>query len=199
MDKKRSGEKKINRRVFITGGSAVLAFGAVSSLASCLPTATKTATQPTLEGVPVSALIVHDPNICAGCGVCGLMCAFYHEKEYGHSLARNELVRDPFNATYTFHVCQQCESPNCYFACPKKDVALCVDKKTGVKYVNTAECVGCGSCSNACPFTPPRANVQPVKKVAFKCNLCRDRRAGPICVEYCTMHALRRVSGKKRG
>jgi len=199
MAKKKSGVKKITRREFIAGGGAVLAFGAASNLAACIPAATKKAAQPTLEGVPVSALIVPDPNICAGCGVCGLMCAFYHEKEYGHSLARNELVRDPFNAAYTFHVCQQCKSPNCYFACPKKDVALCVDKKTGVKYVNTAECLGCGSCSDACPFTPSRANVQPVKKVSFKCDLCRGRKDGPICVEYCTMHALRKVSGKERG
>jgi Fe-S-cluster-containing hydrogenase component 2 len=198
MDKKKSEVKKINRREFITGGGAVLAFGAVSSLAACIPSATKTATQTILEGVPVSALVVHNPNICAGCGVCGLMCAFYHEKEYGHSLARNELVRDPFNATYTFHVCQQCKSPHCYFACPKKDAALCIDKKTGVKYVNTAECVGCGSCSDACPFTPPRASVNPEKKVSFKCDLCRGRKDGPICVEYCTMHALRKVSGKER-
>ena len=109
MAKEKSEVKKITRRGFVIGGGAVLAFGAVSSLGACAPTAIKTAAQPTLEGVPVSALIVHSPNICAGCGVCGLMCAFYHEKEYGHSLARNELVRDPFNAVYTFHVCQQCK------------------------------------------------------------------------------------------
>ncbi len=199
MAKKKSEVKKITRREFITGGSAVLAFGAASNLAACISSATKTAVQPTLEGIPVSELIVHSPNICAGCGVCGLMCAFYHEKEYGHSLARNELVRDPFNAVYAFHVCQQCKSPNCYFACPKKDVALCVDKKTGVKYVNTAECLGCGACSDACPLTPARAKVQPVKKVSFKCDLCRGRKDGPICVEYCTMHALRKVFGKERG
>ena len=199
MAKKKIEKKKFTRREYITGGGAVLAFGAASSLAACAPRATKTADQPALEAVPVSTRIVHDPNRCAGCGVCGLMCAFYHEKEYGHSLARNELVRDPFNAAYTFHVCQQCKSPSCYFACPKKDVALCVDKTTGVTYVNTAECIGCGACSGACPFTPPRANVQPVKKVSFKCDLCRDRKDGPICVEYCTMRALRKVSGKERG
>jgi len=199
MVKKKSEAQKITRREFITGAGAVLAFGAASSLAACAPTAVKTATQPTMEGVPVSALIVHDPNICAGCGVCGLMCAFYHEKEYGHSLARNLLVRDPFNASYTFHVCQQCKSPKCYFACPQKDVALCVDPKTGVKYVNSAECLGCGSCSDACPLTPPRANVHPVKNVSFKCDLCREREDGPICVEYCTMQALRKVSGKEKG
>jgi Fe-S-cluster-containing hydrogenase component 2 len=199
MGKKKPEVMKITRREFIAGAGTVLAFGAVSNLTDGAPLATKTTTQSALEGVPISALIVHDPNLCAGCGVCGLMCAFYHEKEYGHSLARNELVRDPFDAAYTFNVCQQCTSPNCYFACPKKDVALCVDKKTGVKYVNTAECLGCGSCSSACPFTPPRANVQPVKKVSFKCDLCRQRKDGPICVEYCTMHALRKVSGKDRG
>ena len=199
MGKKKPEVMKITRREFVAGAGTMLAFGAVSNLAACTPMATKTVTQPDLEGVPISGMIVHDPNLCAGCGVCGLMCAFYHEKEYGHSLARNELVRDPFNADYAFHVCQQCTSPNCYFACPKKDVALCVDKKTGVKYVNTAECVGCGSCTSACPFTPPRANVHPVKRVSFKCDLCRDREDGPICVEYCTMQALRKISGKGRG
>jgi len=198
MANKKSEVIKITRREFIADAGTVLALGAVSNLTACAPVATKTPTQSPLEGVPISTRIVHNPNLCAGCGVCGLMCAFYHEKEYGHSLARNELVRDPFNADYTFHVCQQCISPNCYFACPKKDVALCVDKKTGVKYVNTVECLGCGSCSSACPFTPPRANVQPVKKVSFKCDLCRHRKDGPICVEYCTMLALRKVSGKER-
>jgi len=199
MAEKKSEEMKITRREFVAGAGTVLAIGAVSNLTACAPLATKTPTPSPLEGVPLSTRIVHDANLCAGCGVCGLMCAFYHEKEYGHSLARNELSRDPFNADFTFHVCQQCTSPNCYFACPKKDTALCVDEKTGVKYVNTAECLGCGSCSSACPFTPPRANVQPVKKVSFKCDLCRRRKDGPICVEYCTMHALRKVSGKERG
>jgi Fe-S-cluster-containing hydrogenase component 2 len=199
MDQKDSGAKKITRREFIAGGGAVLAFGAASGLGGCMSPGTKTVAQRTLEGVPLSALVVHNPNVCAGCGVCGLMCAFYHEKEYGHSLARNELARDPFNAAYAFHACQQCKAPNCYFACPKKDVALCVDEKTGVKYVNAAECLGCGACSDACPFTPPRAHVHPAKKVSFKCDLCRSRKDGPICVEYCTMHALRKVSGKERG
>ena len=199
MANKESKVSKITRRGFIADTGTVLALGAVSNLAACAPVTRKTDTQPTLEGIPVSAMIAHDPNLCAGCGVCGLMCAFYHEKEYGHSLARSELVRDPFNADYTFSVCQQCKSPYCYFACPKKDVALCVDRKTGVKYVNTAECEGCGSCTSACPFTPPRANVHPVKRVSFTCDLCRDRDDGPICVEYCTMQALRKISGQGSG
>lgn len=209
----------ITRREFLAGAGTTLAFGAVAGLAACTPLVKKATSEPevvattqattepttqpttqqTLPAVPVSALVVHNVEVCAGCGDCGLMCAFYHEKEFGASLARNELARDPFNAAYTFYVCQQCKSPNCYFACPKKDLALCVDTTTGVKYVNTANCIGCGSCSKACPFSPPRANLQPMKKVSFKCDLCRDRPEGPICVEYCTMHALRVMSGSERG
>jgi Fe-S-cluster-containing hydrogenase component 2 len=199
MADKKPDELKITRREFIAGAGSVLVLGTVPNLVLGAPATAKTESPRILEGVPVSALIVHDPNLCAGCGVCGLMCAFYHEKEYGPSLSRNELVRDPFTAEYTFHVCQQCTSPDCYFACPKKDEALCVDKKTGVKYVNTAKCIGCGACNEACKFKPPRANVHPQKSVSFKCDLCRGREAGPICVEYCTMRALRRVSGTERG
>jgi Fe-S-cluster-containing hydrogenase component 2 len=197
MANKKTDVIKITRREFVAGAGTVIALGAVSGLAACAPAATQKAGQATREGPSGSALILHDPNVCAGCGVCSLMCGFSHEKEYGHSLARNELVRDPFNAAYTFHVCRQCASPACYAACPKKDSALCIDE-AGVKYVNVAKCVGCGSCSGACPFTPPRVNVHPVKKVAFKCDLCRDRDNGPICVEYCTMHALRKASARGR-
>ena len=95
MAEKKPEEMKITRREFVAGAGTVLAIGAVSNLTACAPTATKTPTPSSLEGVPLSTRIVHDPNLCAGCGVCGLMCAFYHEKEYGHSLARNELVARP--------------------------------------------------------------------------------------------------------
>jgi Fe-S-cluster-containing hydrogenase component 2 len=199
MADKKSDEMKISRRQFIAGAGTVLVLGTVPNLVTGTPGTKKTGNQQILEGVPVSALIVHDPALCAGCGVCGLMCAFSHDKEYGPSLSRSELKRDPFNAEYTVLVCQQCASPDCYFACPNKDEALCVDKKTGVKFINTAKCEGCGSCAEACRFTPSRANVHPLKKVALKCDLCRERIEGPICVEYCTMHALRKVSGKERG
>jgi Fe-S-cluster-containing dehydrogenase component len=200
MARKKTEPLELTRREFLAGAGTVIAFGAVSGLAACTPSPARVSqTNPELVGVPVSALIVHNAEACAGCGVCGLMCAFYHEKEFGPAMARNDLARDPFNAAYTFNVCQQCKSPNCYWACPQKDKALCIDPDTGVKYVNTANCIGCGSCTKACPFTPPRANVQPVKKVSFKCDLCRDRPEGPICVEYCTMGALRVMAGSERG
>jgi Fe-S-cluster-containing hydrogenase component 2 len=181
----------IDRRQFIIKAGAVVVVSAVASLAACVPTV-KSSTKTEELNVPVSAVIGHDPQSCAGCGVCGLMCSLYHEGEQGPSLSRAEIVRDPFTATFTFNVCQQCRSPSCYFACPLKDSALCIDETTGVKYVNADKCDGCGKCVKACPLEPPRIKLHTEKKSAFNCDLCRGRDNGPICVEYCGMNALTR-------
>ncbi len=192
MARVKKGPDGINRREFITRAGAVLVMGAVA--AACTPSLKKE-----LEALPVSAVIVHNPDACAGCGVCGLMCSLYHEGEVGPSLSRTVLIRDAFSAEYSVKVCQQCQSPSCYLACPYKDLALCIDEETGVKYINAENCDGCGKCVRACPFTPSNVRLHPVDNVAFKCDLCRGRPEGPICVEYCSMGALRVVSGAERG
>ncbi|MGQ9781244.1 MAG: 4Fe-4S dicluster domain-containing protein [Nitrososphaeria archaeon] len=81
--------------------------------------------------------------------------------------------------------CRQCDYPECYWACPKRDRALCIDEVTGARYINAGECVGCKSCIGACPLTPPRISFDPLKKVSLKCDLCKDRLGGPACVEVC--------------
>jgi Fe-S-cluster-containing dehydrogenase component len=93
-------------------------------------------------------------------------------------------------AEFTFYVCQQCVNPGCYEACPLKDKALCIDKETGITYINAVECDGCGACIDGCPFSPPRIKTHPAKDLSFKCDLCRGREEGPICVEYCNFKAL---------
>lgn len=184
-----TSKKKVEgtgRRDFLTGAGAALAFGAVSGLASC-----SAASQPKTDGT--ASRIAHDASLCAGCGVCGLMCSLYHEKEVARPLSRSEIVRDPFEAVVALNVCRQCPSPSCYQACPSKDSALCIDDRTGAKYVDARNCDGCGECINACPMEPARVKLNPEKKVAFKCDLCRNRENGPICIEYCSQKALKLV------
>jgi Fe-S-cluster-containing hydrogenase component 2 len=176
---------KTNRREFLTGTGATLAFGAVGALAGH---ASSAAILP--AGDVVTSRIEHNPSLCAGCGVCSLMCSLYYEKETVIALSRSELVRDPFEGTYSLNVCRQCLSPSCYQACPQKESALCIDQVTGIKYVNPEECKGCGNCTRACPLKPARIKLNPEKRVALKCDLCRGREKGPICVEYCSQHAL---------
>ena len=194
MAEEKEEPKGIGRRQFIARAGAVAITGAVAALAACTPSTKKDE-----EQVAASGVIVHDPKKCVGCGVCGLMCSLYHEGEAGPSLSRSGLVRDPFNYDFTFNVCQQCPSPSCYFACPLKDQARLIDSVTGARYIDEDECIGCGACIKACPFDPPRTKLHPEEKIAFTCDLCKDRREGSICVEYCPMQALTYVTKEERG
>ena len=185
--KKKTGDT--DRRTFLTG--AALALGAVAGLANCSP---EVLSRTDLKG----ARIAHDPSLCAGCGVCGLMCSLYHEKEAARLLSRSDIAREPFEASYTFNACRQCPSPSCYQACPLKDSALCIDETTGIKYVNAGNCDGCGKCMEACPMEPARVKLNPATNVAFKCDLCRNRENGPVCIEYCSQRALKLTPVNKK-
>jgi Fe-S-cluster-containing hydrogenase component 2 len=140
--------------------------------------------------VPKSGVIVYNPDICAACGVCEVMCSLWHEGVVGPALARCTIIPDAFTAKHSYSICEQCDYPDCYFACPLKDIALCIDGATGARYINEAECTGCNSRIDACPLEIPGVKFNAEKGVAFKCDLCRDRDEGPICVEYCPVQAL---------
>jgi Fe-S-cluster-containing dehydrogenase component len=137
----------------------------------------------------------HDPSLCVGCGVCGLMCALSREGGAGPDLSRSDLVRDPFTSEFSLNVCRQCRSPRCYSVCPLQGFARVIDDATGIVYVNQDACVGCGACVDACRFDPPRTKLHPERGVALSCDRCFERDGGPICVEYCPMGALSCVSG----
>jgi len=145
-----------------------------------------------------SDMLVHDPDICSGCGICELMCSLYHEGEVSPVLARGTLKRDPFEAEYHFSSCRQCLAPSCYVSCPFPDKAIKIDQKTGVKYIVDDVCTGCKKCIRACPFNPPEIKYNKEKKLAYKCDLCRGRQKGPICVEYCPQGALSVSQAKRR-
>jgi Fe-S-cluster-containing hydrogenase component 2 len=190
-----AGEKKngvTDRRKFLAGAGAALTFGAVAGFTGYARSAE---TKPAEN--PIAGRIGHNSSQCAGCGVCGLMCSLYHEKETRVILSRSELVREPFEGAYALNVCRQCQAPSCYQSCPLKDSALCIDKTTGIKYINAEKCDGCGKCTQACPLKPARIKLNPDRKVAFKCDLCRGREKGPICIEYCSQHALAIAPGNR--
>jgi Fe-S-cluster-containing hydrogenase component 2 len=144
-----------------------------------------------------SGVVVHNPDVCSACGVCEIMCSLWHEGSIGPTLSRANIVRDSFTTRHFYVICRQCHYPSCYYACPAQDNALCIDEATGAPYINDRECIGCESCIEACPLEPPRIKLHPEKQVAFKCDLCKEREKGPICVEYCPFQALTYVTEKK--
>ena len=136
------------------------------------------------------SVITFDSNVCTGCGTCELMCSLYHEGIGGPSMSRCHVTRNPFNGEYQFSTCKQCLAPSCYIACPLPDAALCIDEETGVKFIDEAECIGCTECIEACPFDHAEVKFNKNSDLAFKCDQCRQREQGPICVEYCPVGAL---------
>jgi Fe-S-cluster-containing dehydrogenase component len=158
---------------------------------STLPPVTTTVTSPpvttTVTAPPVTSLvnvaksgcISWDSTKCMACSRCVVACSTYHEKALSPVLSGIFWEEEKeFLAGFQFRqplFCQQCSAPECYFACPLKDKALCIDPKTGARYINKANCNGCGICVLACPFTPARINLDTTQKKAIKCDLCKDR------------------------
>jgi Fe-S-cluster-containing dehydrogenase component len=173
----------VGRREFIAGAGVCLT-GAVTTIVSCAASVAENAEEPACR------VLLHDAARCAGCGTCAMMCSLYHEGEVGPALSRSGIARDPFTYDFVFNVCQQCSYPECYFACPLRDRARLIDRRTGIVHVDEDECIGCGSCIAACRFDPPRTTMHPERRVALNCDRCMERDEGPICVEYCTMNAL---------
>ena len=187
-ERERIGLPPIPRRAFLRL-TAMAALGLAFPLASS-SIVNSVAYSRSSSDAAVGGRVNYDADECVGCGVCGLMCALYHYGEQSPSLSRSKLVRDPFTYDHSWYVCQQCETADCYHACPEKDKARKIDPTTKAKYVNEEECIGCGECIKACPQEPARVKMHPIKDVAMNCDLCRGRDDGPICVQFCTMHAL---------
>jgi len=148
-----------------------------------------------------SGKVIHNPELCRGCRICELACSAYHDGACGAHLSRIHVIPDDLALEFPAQVCHQCQYPSCYYACPKHDKSLCIDAKTGARYINTDECLRCGNCARACPFTPSLIWVreEESKKIYYKCDLCRGRNEGPICVEVCPRNALTYVTrGKEK-
>jgi len=155
---------------------------------------TETVTVEVPVSVSKSGYIQWDSKLCVSCSRCMQACSTYHEGGCAPNLSAIKWHEGKGFNGFDGDVpswpifCQQCSYPECYFACPYD--AIEVDSATGARYVNKDNCIGCGICIQACPFEVPRINLDVENNVAIKCDLCKDRAAGPVCVEVCARGAL---------
>ena len=85
-----------------------------------------------------------------------------------------------------------CEDAPCLLACPTG--AIRREAGAQVVGVDAGLCIGCHSCSIACPFGVPRFGTDGKMQ---KCDLCNERlKCGlePACVRVCPTRALRKGS-----
>ncbi len=145
--------------------------------------------------------LVVDMGKCMGCCSCMTTCALVHHGFTSLSLARIQILQDPF-AKYpddiTMAVCHQCQDAPCVKACPVH--ADHVDGNFGnVRTIDPQRCIGCLQCIAACPWIPKRLQWDSDKGHSQKCDLCADapylkEKGGPggtqSCVKVCPVGAI---------
>ena len=123
---------------------------------------------------------------CVGCELCGIACSVVHEGQSRESGMRIRVTRQfPGRSDRPFQpaVCQHCEKPKCVQACPRG--AIVPNEGEQTVEVREGLCDGCGKCAEACPFSA--VWVDPLRKCAVKCDLCRGN---PQCVRFCQFGAI---------
>jgi len=93
-----------------------------------------------------------------------------------------------------FHHCRHCENAPCMANCPSGAIER---RPGGQVVINESACIGCRTCSDACPFDVPRYDAR--SNTAKKCIGCYDRvESGRLqsCVSACPTQAL--ISGPER-
>jgi len=146
-----------------------------------------------------------DVSKCIGCWWCYAACKNYNnlkETERPSPEDPPQLATDCWTTLFTLQkgdewnfrkqACMHCSEPACVEVCSAG--ALSYDPLGFVAY-DPQKCIGCGYCSEHCPFNVPRlsgSSVTGVQKMQ-KCNFCQERvSAGsqPACAEACPTGAL---------
>jgi anaerobic dimethyl sulfoxide reductase subunit B (iron-sulfur subunit) len=136
-----------------------------------------------------------DLDRCVGCMACAVACMDQNDLEVGGEPTAWRQVFTVESGTfpearirYVSMACMHCEDAPCAAACPTK--AISRDAATRAVRVDAQSCIGCHSCSTACPFGVPRFGRDGAMQ---KCDLCSARLEQglePACVRVCPSKAL---------
>lgn len=157
------------------------------------------------EGIALaSGIVIADPNRCTGCRRCETTCTIFNDGKAQPYISRVKVGRnynfgiDGPKANYWEEdgnfgnlriipqTCQQCEDAPCVENCPEG--AISAHPKTGARVVDAKKCIGCGYCTEVCPWSIP--TVDPETEVSTKCTLCDGN---PNCAAICPTGALKFV------
>lgn len=158
----------------------------------------------TREEKTVFSMIVVDFNKCTGCRTCETACSSFNRLE---TVNGRELpgLGNPYHSNirvYAYNpdvdipiTCLMCDDAPCIEACPVDPgpktgwKALYRDGKLPVVRNDTARCIGCGSCAEACRTKRVGAIIPnpETNKPERMCTLCGG---DPQCVKRCPYGAL---------
>ena len=126
-----------------------------------------------------------NPEKCARCRSCELICSLTHDGECSLNLSRIRIMKTKGGGTHENIpvVCQQCSDPLCADVCVTG--AITRSEETGALVVNEDLCVGCKTRITACRLGGVLYHY--IKRCSMKCDLSRG---DPECVKSCLYGAL---------
>jgi len=132
------------------------------------------------------SILVAIPELCTGCRICEIRCAFRHYGRYNPSRSRMRVARTDETGLDVPGACRQCSKCPVIAVCPTS--AIFRDERTGAVVVLEEKCNRCGLCIDACPFHT--VFIDPTTKLAINCDLCGGE---PECVKQCPTKAIQYV------
>lgn len=134
------------------------------------------------------SVIIIDVEKCSGCQMCEVSCSLRNMKECNPERSRIRVIKTQEDGQLEFipSTCMQCETAMCELVCPVN--AISRDEKTGARIISEKKCIGCSSCSYACPFGACFVDRKLGNSVV--CNQCEG---DPTCVKVCPSGALQYV------
>ena len=99
--------------------------------------------------------LVHNPDVCIGCGICELSCSLVQNGSYGRALALLKLHRNYYRGSGMAAV----SSASIFVvSVPGRSVSACpvgaihIDPETKARVIDEELCTGCQLCPEACPY-----------------------------------------------
>jgi formate dehydrogenase iron-sulfur subunit len=149
--------------------------------------------------------ILYDASKCIGCRACERACKAHNglpAPEQPNAalsatalnviVARTGVALD--DQPFFNYQCMHCTDAACAMACPSG--ALSIDDRGFVAF-DQHRCIGCGYCTQFCPFGIPQLGAVSLitgEAQAAKCTFCQDKveacSGGPSCAEACPTGAL---------
>ncbi|AII14024.1 hydrogenase-4, component A [Campylobacter iguaniorum] len=145
--------------------------------------------------------VICNPELCIGCKACMKACS--KEAYKRGKLAKPRLQVIKLENGVMPNQCRQCEDAPCAVVCPTSALR----NENGFVEVHERLCIGCGLCTNACPYGAIHLDSADISStgaskdemdvcgdgfmsVAIKCDICDGRDGGSACVEVCPKGAL---------
>jgi Fe-S-cluster-containing dehydrogenase component/formate-dependent nitrite reductase membrane component NrfD len=133
-----------------------------------------------------------DQDTCIGCHACTVACKAEHDVPLGVNRTWVKYVESGRFPSVSRHFavlrCNHCDNAPCVRICPTGALFY---RPNGIVDFDTASCIGCKSCLNACPYDA--LYIDPDDHTAQKCNFCAHRvEVGlePSCVVVCPTQSI---------